>query len=145
MVRASFFALMATCIMLLSACSSAPAVVGRWDAVLQPTPTPLPTPTPEPNADPGKILSDLLGVLTSPIDIQIGCEAIYPTSVEFFKDGTFTSGPGGLFSGKYEVLEGKRLKLQTAAGITALDFTLSNNTLSIRYDDKCTLTYRRAE
>ncbi len=144
MAKASLFALIATCIMLLSACSSAPAVVGRWDAVLQPTPTPLPTPTPDPNAGAGKVLTDLLGALTSPIDIQIGCEAIYPTSVEFFKDGTFTSGPGGLFSGKYEILEGKRLKFQTVAGITAFDFSLSGNTLSIRYDDKCTLTYRRA-
>jgi len=112
--------------------------------VRQPTPTPLQTPPHELNADPGKILSDLLGVLTSPIDIQIGCEAMYPTSVEFFKDGTFTSGPGGFFSGKYEVLEGARLKLQTAAGIFALDFTLSGDILRIRYDDKCTLTYRRA-
>lgn len=131
-------------VLLLSACSRAPAVVGRWDAVLQPTPTPLPTPTSDPNAGPGKILSGLLGALTSPIDIQIGCEAIYPTAIEFFKDGTFTSGQGGLFSGKYEVLEGKRLKFQTAAGIVAFDFALSGDILSIRYDDKCTLTYRRA-
>lgn len=145
MIKAVPFTLLAAWIVLLAACSRAPAIAGRWDAVLQPTPTPLPTPTPEPNADPGKILSDLLGVLTSPIDIQIGCEAIYPTSVEFFKDGTFTSGPGGFFSGQYEVLEGKRLKLQTVAGIMALDFTLSGDALRIRYDDKCTLTYRRAQ
>jgi len=144
MTRAATFTLLAAWIVLLAACSHAPAIAGRWDAVRQPTPTPLPTPTPELNADPGKILSDLLGVLTSPIDIQIGCEAMYPTSVEFFKDGTFTSGPGGFFSGKYEVLEGARLKLQTAAGIFALDFTLSGDILRIRYDDKCTLTYRRA-
>lgn len=125
-------------IILLAGCSSSPAIVGRWDAVLQPTPTP------EPHASPGKTLSDLLGVLTSRIDIQIGCEALYPTSVEFFKDGTFTSGLGGLLSGKYEVLDGTRLKLQTATGVFALDFTLTGNALRIRYDDKCTLTYRRA-
>ena len=129
---------------LLSACASTPAVVGRWDAVLPPTPTPPPTPTSNPNAGPLDALSGLLGVMTAPIDIQMGCETIYPTSVEFFKDGTFTSGQGGLFSGKYEVLEGKRLKFQTAAGITALDFTLSGDALSIRYDDTCTLTYQRA-
>jgi hypothetical protein len=111
--------------------------------VLPPTPTPLPTPTPKPNAGPLDALAGLVGIMTNPIDIQMGCETMYPTSVEFFKDGTFTSGQGSFFSGKYEVLEGKRLKLQTAAGITALDFTLSGDALSIRYDDKCTLTYRR--
>jgi|GEM_PF-1423372 len=131
-------------VLLLSACGGAPAVVGRWDAVLPPTPTPPPTPTSDPNAGPLDALAGLVGIVTSPLDIQIGCETIYPTTIEFFKDGTFTSGQGGLFSGKYEVLEGKRLKFETAAGITAFDFTLSGNTLNIRYDDMCTLTYQRA-
>jgi len=143
-IRAATFTLLAAWIMLLAACGVSPAIVGRWAAVLQPTPTALAAPTPESNTNPGKILSDLVGVLTSPIDVQVGCEALYPTSVEFFKDGTFTSGLGGFFSGKYEVLEGKRLKFQTAAGITAFDFTLSGDSLRIQYDDKCTLTYRRA-
>lgn len=145
MAKTSFFAVMATCTILLSACNGIPPIVGRWDAVLQPTPTPLPTPTPDPTAGPLNALSDLVAILTSPLDIQIGCEAIYPTTVEFFKDGTFTSGPGGIFSGEYEVLDGKRLKFRTVAAITALALTLSGDTLSIRYDDKCTLIYRRAK
>ncbi len=144
MKKAQLFGLFAIGILLLAACSSTPAVVGRWDAVLPPTPTPPPTATSDPNAGPLDALAGLVGIMTNPVDIQMGCETFYPTSMEFFKDGTFTSGLGGLFSGKYEVLEGKRLKFETAAGITAFDFTLSGNTLSIQYDDKCTLTYQRA-
>lgn len=144
MKKVQLFCLFAIGILLLSACSSTPAVVGRWDAVLPPTPTPPPTATSDPNAGPLDALAGLVGIMTDPVDIQMGCETFYPTSMEFFKDGTFTSGLGGLFSGKYEILEGKRLKFETAAGITAFDFTLSGNTLSIQYDDQCTLTYQRA-
>jgi len=144
MKKVQLLSLLVVCVVLLSACSSTPAVVGRWDAVLPPTPTPPPTATPDPNTGPLDALAGLVGIMTNPIDIQMGCETFYPTSVEFFKDGTFTSGLGGLFSGKYEILEGKRLKFETAAGIIAFDFTLSGNTLSIRYDDQCTLTYQRA-
>ncbi len=132
-------------IALLSSCSSTPAIVGRWNVALPPTPTPPPTETPDPNADALDALSGLMGIMTAPLNLDFGCETIYPTSLEFFKDGTFTSVFSSYFSGKYEVLEGGRVKLDTVAGISAYDYTLSGNTLTIAYSDECKMVYQRAE
>jgi len=122
---------------LLTACGGSSSVVGKWQHLPNPTPTPPPTPT-----STGDLFGDILGGVSG---FSISCDLVYPDSIEFFKDGTYSGQFGSMWGGgNYAVLDNGRIKLDTMqGGISAYNFSISGNILTFTDDSGCTFQYQR--
>ncbi|MEM4235057.1 MAG: hypothetical protein QXU75_07910 [Candidatus Methanomethylicaceae archaeon] len=121
---------------LLTACGGSSSLVGQWQHLPNPTPTPLPTPTPS-----GNVLGDLFGGLVSGLTGELPCDAMYPDTIEFFRDGTIDWG--GL-SGKYDKIDNGRIRIEIGGAlVSTYQFSISGEILILRDDSGCEIRYQR--
>jgi hypothetical protein len=73
------------------------------------------------------------------------CYWQYPAKLEFFEDGTYVGAFPNWNGGKYNVVEGSRLKIDTLTGLGVYNFQISGKLLKFRNDSNCEFEYTRAK
>jgi len=71
------------------------------------------------------------------------CAAFYPATVEFFDDGEYTGNLPNWSGGKYRVVGGRRLRLDTTTGPSTYEFRMASETLTFRNDTGCEFKYTK--
>jgi hypothetical protein len=69
------------------------------------------------------------------------CGTFYPGKVEFFGDGTYAGSLPLWGGGQYSVVDSKRLKLDTTAGLGVYEFEVRGNVLTVKNDGGCEFKY----
>lgn len=72
-----------------------------------------------------------------------GCAVFYPATIEFFEDGEYTGNLPNWSGGKYRVVSGRRLRLDTSTGPGVYEFRTANETLTFKNDMGCEFKYTK--
>lgn len=73
------------------------------------------------------------------------CTLAQPNDLEFFADGTYVGALPNWKGGNYQVVEGKRIKLDTTTGLGVYGFKIAGDALVFTNDSGCEYRYRRTK
>jgi hypothetical protein len=73
------------------------------------------------------------------------CALLHPSEIEFFDDGTYVGALPNWNGGKYTIVNGQRIKLDTTTGPGVYEFELSKRYLTFKNESNCEFRYRRVK
>jgi hypothetical protein len=71
------------------------------------------------------------------------CAITYPAKLEFFGDGTYVGELPNWNGGRYSIIDGNRIKLDTLTGPGVYEIELSRDRLTFKNDSGCIFQYKR--
>jgi hypothetical protein len=71
------------------------------------------------------------------------CAITYPAKLESFGDGTYVGDLPNWNGGRYSIIDGNRIKLDTLTGPGVYEIELSRDRLTFKNDSGCIFQYRR--
>jgi hypothetical protein len=72
------------------------------------------------------------------------CAITYPAKLEFFGDGTYVGALPNWNGGRYSIINGNRIKLDTLTGPGVYEIELIRDRLTFKNDSNCLFQYRRS-
>jgi hypothetical protein len=73
------------------------------------------------------------------------CGEIYPDKVIFLEDGTYVGGMLSWNGGKYDIVGGSKVKLDTRSGPGLYEYNIANNVLTFKTDWGCEFKYAKVK